>query len=78
MPAQEASSPAKESDIFQAATQANRRGVQLSELAARFPDVSFNYSGMGDPWTELFGAFDTSRHFDEWQNEIAAYREACN
>jgi hypothetical protein len=61
-----------------AAIQENRRGGQMNHVADEYPDVHFNYGGMGDPWTQLYGAFKGDSYFEEWQIEINAYRMRCD
>ena len=56
----------------------NRLGREMSEIAREYPEVYFNYSGFGDPWTDLFGVFKDDPYFDEWQQAIREYRERCD
>jgi hypothetical protein len=52
----------------------NRRGGQMFDLAQEYPEVHFDYPGLGDPWVNVYGAFRDDPLFDEWQEAIRENR----
>jgi tRNA(fMet)-specific endonuclease VapC len=74
MPAQEETLSEQMWEAFDEAIRANRRGMEMYEVARDSPEVHFLWSGHGDPWASIYGAFRNDPVFDEWQEAIRENR----